>query len=347
MLKKILKIIENQQQNDKDALDILLRKRTLMYSCPEWDKTGIIRLFYSSEQTDNGCLFFTSSQEEVKSWKSALTDMGLSERYFQVEKYDDYRYAEQFYDLLVFDNADNLKTGTRAKLCDRISAQYVLTFGSISGEDEELFQKARKKSQLKEELFWAPIDYKWGYAPYSHIRLSCLVRYYPKSLKDFEATEEEWEDRRFIWNFINNAQEAFDKAIELLAERLYYSFGELLPELTLVCMPALSSVKNVSMYKTFSERLCEKTGMSNAYNHYTASIEADGINDGQGMVSTVFDWDYFNGRNILLFDVLYTTSKPLKEYAKIMASHGAEVIACITLGKSCHKREEEEAFSFE
>lgn len=343
--------MDTQTQKDKELYDKLLKEGTLLSPSPFWVKTGIVRLFLT-QKTESHCLILTSSTWHVRTWNDTLFDIGLNKETYIVAPYSQYdEYDDTNYDLLVFDNADKLELGKRAEICGIIDADYVLTLDSVSNEDEVLLKTAQKPKRLK-----ACVS-SWGFVPQSGLHHSFFIRYYPTSLQDFEATDAEWQDRWFIWNFKNNPdkqkedspyyhKQALDDAIDMLKERLNQTFGELLPELTLVCVPASSSSKNEARYKEFSELLCERTGMSNAYTHFSVTEEAYGENEWNS-IDAVFDWDYFRGRSILLFDVLLSTGESLRNYSELMDSHGAEVIACITLGKSFHQREEEEVFSFE
>lgn len=341
-------ISDTQIKRDREALGTLLKEGTLISPHLGWKKTGIIRLFLT-EHAGRHCLILTSAKGWVHEWKCALSDLKLDERSYIVASYSNYEdYDDTNYDLLVFDKTDTLELGKRAEICKRIDAEYVLTLGAVSDEDEELMKEAQMPNRLKACVF------SWDYVPQSDLHHSFFIKYFPISLQDFDATDEEWKDRKFIWNFKNNPdkrtqytpilhEHALNKAIEMLEERLNQTFGELLTELTLVCIPASSPSKNEARYKEFSERLCESTGMSNAYSHITVTEEAvERHEGGEGVrINTVlFDWDYFNGRCILLFDDVLTTGGSMRRYAERFASHGAEVIACMTLGKTFHHREE-------
>lgn len=346
----VAKQMDIQTQKDKGLLNRLLKEGTLISISPYWTKTGIVRLFLTQEPNRH-CLILTLSTWHAKRWENALFDIGIDKKTYTVARYSDYEeYDDTNYDLLVFDGAEKLELGKRAEICKRLDAEYVLTLGSVSDEDEELMKKAQMPKRLRACAF------SWDYVPQSVLRHSFFIRYYPTSLQDFEATDEEWKDRKFIWYFKNNPdkrtqytpilhEHALNKAIEMLEERLNQTFGELLTELTLVCIPASSPSKNEARYKEFSERLCESTGMSNAYTHITVTEDTLGRHEGGvgGDVNTiVFDWDYFYGRYLLLFDDVLTTGSSMRQYAKLFASHGSEVIACLSLGKTFHHRESEE-----
>lgn len=344
----VAKLMDTQIQKDKELYDKLVKEGTLLSPSPFWVKSGIVRLFLT-QKTESHCLILTSSSWQVRTWNDTLFDIGLNKETYIVAPYSQYdEYDDTNYDLLVFDNADKLELGKRAEICGKIDADYVLTLDSVSNEDEVLLKTAQKPKRLK-----ACVS-SWDYVPQSGLHHSFFIKYYPTSLQDFEATDAEWQDRWFIWNFKNNPdkqkedspyyhKQALDDAIDMLEERLNQTFGKLLPELTLVCVPASSPKKNEARYKAFSERLCEATGMSNAYSHITVTEEAvEKHEGGEGVrINTVLlDWDYFNGRCILLFDDVLTTGGSMRRYAERFASHGAEVIACMTLGKTFHHREE-------
>lgn len=219
-------------------------------------------------------------------------------------------------------------------------------------QQRELAEKTEiekeKKRNITQELLSAVSS--WGIVPYSEIHHEFLIRYYPTTC-EFSATDEEWNDRQLIWSFKNDPnkstrishQQALSVLIPRLKSILNRTFGNLLSNLTLVCIPASSPEKNKARYEDFSKQLCESTGMMNAYPHLTVNGERVARHVGGeagGTDSITFDEDYFKEKNILLFDDILTGGGSMRRFSSKLSSLGANVIAGLTIGKTFHTREE-------
>ena len=174
-----------------------------------------------------------------------------------------------------------------------------------------------------------------------------LYNYYPTNLEDFEATDEEWQVRNLVWNFKNDVNRipAFrhEAALNVLLPKfelvLRKTFGSELSDITLVCIPASSKQKNIDRYEEFSRRLCEATGMANAYPHIRVVGDATPKHDGGAGVPLLgIDDGYFRGRNVLLFDDVTTTGRSLERFDRIMRGRGATVIGGLCIAKTKHER---------
>ena len=112
----------------------------------------------------------------------------------------------------------------------------------------------------------------------------------------------------------------------------------------MVCLPASTNAKNVARYDDFSNRLCEETGMENAFAH--VHIIQDGMskkdprNTTGRSIQPVIEYDkaYFKGRYILLFDDVVTKGGTMLRYKEAMEREDATVIGGICLGKTKHER---------
>ena len=183
-----------------------------------------------------------------------------------------------------------------------------------------------------------------------------LFYYYPTTC-DFEATEEEWSNRWLIWDFKNTPgktteedhHEALDKAIPMLKNKLITTFGENnLKYLTLVCIPASSQAKTQARYEEFSNRICNETGLINAYPHISVVTEREERHlGGTGMNTSQlsFDKEFFKGKYVLLFDDVITRGDSMRTFKQKMESLGATVVGGLCLGKTKHERPEQEGFS--
>ena len=207
---------------------------------------------------------------------------------------------------------------------------------------EEREKEERAKKNLVESV--SSWDVLVGGLHYSY-----LFYYYPTTC-DFEATEEEWSNRWIVWDFKNTPgktsatdhQEALDKAIPMLKDKLLTTFEEdSLKYLTLVCIPASSQAKTQARYEEFSNRICNETGLINAYPHITVVTEREERHlGGSGMNSNqlAFDEDFFNGKYVLLFDDVITRGDSMRTFKHKMETLGAIVVGGLALGKTKHER---------
>ena len=216
-------------------------------------------------------------------------------------------------------------------------------------EEERKQREAAEKQRITASLKSAVSS--WGNVPYSFIHHDFLIRYYPTTC-DFDATDSEWNDRQLIWSFKNDPhkstriphQQALNVLIPRVINKLNNTFGNLLSNLTLVCIPASSPEKNRARYEEFSRQLCERTGMTNAYSHLSVNGERVARHVGGevgGTDSISFDEEFFKDKNILLFDDILTGGGSMRRFSSKLTSLGANVIAGLTLGKTFHTREED------
>lgn len=181
------------------------------------------------------------------------------------------------------------------------------------------------------------------------LRYNYLLNYYPTTC-EFEANDEEWDDRYTVWNFKNTPgktdeddhQATLDDVIPRIKSKLCSTFGESsLKYLTLVCIPASSSVKTELRYKEFSERLCEETGMENAYSHLSVTKASEEKKfGGHGIMTNniSFDEDFFKGKYVLLFDDVITKGESMLRFKLKMERLGAIVVCGFSIGKTKHER---------
>lgn len=215
-------------------------------------------------------------------------------------------------------------------------------------EEERRRQEAERQKNITNSLKLAVSS--WGTVPQSDLHHDFLIRYYPTTC-DFDATDSEWNDRQLIWSFKNDPnketriphQQALSVLLPKVKNRLDNTFGTLLSNLTLVCIPASSPAKHKARYESFSKQLCDKTGMTNAYSHIVVNEERVARHEGGmagGTDTITFDNDFFKGKNILLFDDLLTRGDSMRKFGRKLTSLGANVIAGFTLGKTFHNRED-------
>ena len=172
---------------------------------------------------------------------------------------------------------------------------------------------------------WKHLDnglpYKWvvDYASYN-------------AYGNFELTSEEWEKRDYIVNFKGNSelttefdhQKALSQAIEDISALVIDTFGKATKDITFVCIPASTQANTQRRFAEFSEKVCEKTGMTNAY----PLISWKQVTDEYSI-----DSDALKDKNILLFDDIIASGGSVCRFAEKMKDIGANVVAAIALGK--------------
>lgn len=179
-----------------------------------------------------------------------------------------------------------------------------------------------------------------------------LYNYYPTTC-DWNASEEEWDIRRLIWDFKANPnkpqseyeiQERHEQALSRLLPNLEkvinHYFGNKKTKLTLVCIPSSKRIVTERRYKDLAQKLCSITGMSNGYAY--VSVTNDGQAKHLGGTSEAefsIDSNYFKDRYVLLFDDVITTGKSMELFKRILESVGAIVIGGLSIGKTKHERQ--------
>ena len=211
-------------------------------------------------------------------------------------------------------------------------------------EEEE---KKRKEQELIDSIP-SKVD-KWeSLSSYDNFKIKYLLDYYPTTV-EFEADDDEWDDRWTVWNFKNDPEKTPEKAHRRVLDRgipefagiLKDTFGEeSLKYLTLVCIPASTQIKNDARYKEFSGRLCQETGMENGfdYTHVTVSREARHNGGEEGVVNYSFDDSFFNGKRVILLDDIITKGNSMRIAKAKLEKLGAQVICGLSVGKTRHER---------
>lgn len=210
----------------------------------------------------------------------------------------------------------------------------------------KLLEAKQKEDKAKKNLVEAVSSWE---CLLGGLHYSYLFYYYPTTC-EFEATEEEWSNRWIVWDFkntpgktsVSDHQEALDKAIPMLKNKLLTTFEEeSLKHLTLVCIPASSQVKTQARYEEFSNRICSELGMINAYPHISVISEKEERRLGGTSIDTnklSFDENFFKGKYVLLFDDIITRGDSMRTFKNKMEELGAIVVGGLSLGKTKHER---------
>lgn len=221
---------------------------------------------------------------------------------------------------------------------------------------EEQAAKKKKEEQRARLKVHAPSVFSdnvkdWEYL-YDDFYYTWLFYYYPTTC-DFDANEEEWDNRYIVWDFKNDPEkhispqdheDTLEEIIPQIKQKLSDTFGEeYLQFLTLVCLPASTTAKNKARFEEFSQRLCDVTGMENAYNYI--HIVKDGMSKkdprnmtGKSIQPEVSFEDWFSDKYVLLFDDVITKGGTMLRYKSLMEKMGATVVGGLSLGKTKHER---------
>jgi len=181
----------------------------------------------------------------------------------------------------------------------------------------------------------------------SGISYRALVDYHSyNAYGTYNLSNEEWDNREMIFNFKNNSEltdpishrNAMEKAITLLTALLHDTFGPMLPQLTLACIPASTAAKTAARFEEFAQLVTRQTGMDNGYGHISVVADQDPDHLGDShLPQYAIDPDYFAGRHVLLFDDIMATGSSVSKFAAHMAEAGATVTAAVVLGKTVAK----------
>ncbi len=179
------------------------------------------------------------------------------------------------------------------------------------------------------------------------VRFAHLVDYHSyNAYGTYNLEPEEWDNREMIYNFKNNSEltdpishkNAMDKAISLLLPFLRKTFGELLPEITLVCVPASTAEKTAARFEEFAQIVTGETGMVNGYQqvHVVVDSESKHLSDTH-LPQYSLNEEFFAGRPVLLFDDIMATGGSINKFAAHMTETGAVVLGAVVLGKTVTK----------
>ena len=180
------------------------------------------------------------------------------------------------------------------------------------------------------------------------LKIKYLIDYYPTTV-EFEADDEEWDNRWLVWHFKNDPEKttekahrnSLDKVIPQFVKLLTNTFGrEALGYLTFVCIPASTQEKNELRYKTFSAELCQETGIENGYEFTHVSRDRTAQHEGgeRKDVNYSFDDSFFRGKRVILFDDIITTGDSMRMAKAMLEKTGATVICGLAIGKTRHER---------
>jgi hypothetical protein len=233
------------------------------------------------------------------------------------------------------------------------SARYTIE-EIIEYEDEIRRFEQKEINKLKQQQESLPTKVKNWDTLQNGMHYHYLLRYYPTTC-EFEATDDEWDDRYIVWNFKNDPtkvseddhNEAMTWVVQNVKDRLLDTFGkDSLKLLTLVCIPASNKLNMERRYKEFSSTLCNETGMENAYSHITITKDASPKHlGGSGKPTIEFDAEFFKKKNVIIFDDVITSGRSMLLMKQKLVGLGATVIAGLSIGKTFHHRPDSQVSS--
>ena len=214
-------------------------------------------------------------------------------------------------------------------------------------EEEE---KKRKEQELIDSIP-SKVERWETLSPFCKLKIKYLLDYYPTTV-EFEADDDEWDDRWTVWIFKNDPGKTPEEAHQRVLNRVVPKFAGLLKDtfgeeslkyLTLVCIPASTEEKNNARYKEFSKRLCQETSIENGFSHIHLTrdrvAKREGGNaDDVSIANYSFDDIFFNGKRVILLDDIITKGNSMRIAKAKLEKLGAQVICGLSVGKTRHER---------
>ena len=163
-----------------------------------------------------------------------------------------------------------------------------------------------------------------------------LYEYLPMKYK---ATPRDWQVRKFIWGFKDGLCGL--SAASVVCQKIsQYISKEEAKNIVFACIPASSAAKTEARYKEFAEAVCKEMGFINGYNAIHVEGERLAIHEtgtSKHIKNTeviTFDRDFFNGKNVLVFDDILTQGFSYANFACSLEKIGASVLGGLFLGKT-------------
>jgi ATP-dependent DNA helicase RecQ len=164
---------------------------------------------------------------------------------------------------------------------------------------------------------------------------TAYLPYYPTK---FEVSEDLQTIRKVIWNFKDGA--VSKEVAEMLANPFSQDTADCSPRNNwwLCVIPASTLIKTQDRFQQFCEEFCRLTGFNNGYNLITNTDdrEAKHLEENRNSVNILEHVAFrdIKGKNIVLFDDVYTTGKSFLNIANKLSQLGATQIKGLFLGKT-------------
>ena len=174
-----------------------------------------------------------------------------------------------------------------------------------------------------------------------------LYDYYPVGEDGKEHTQT-WRIRRLIWDFKANDQsgkdlkqrmrknkQAADTVAKELSEHLQSCFGNHLHKLYFACVPASSRRNHELRYRVFSELMCRRTGMQNAFDYVFVCHDGEPKHmGGQKQARLSAHPLFIQDKPVLIFDDIITKGNSIADFKALLEHQGAHVIGACSIGKT-------------
>ena len=171
------------------------------------------------------------------------------------------------------------------------------------------------------------------------MRTANFYKYVPKRFATADKGAESV--RNFIYAFKDGRRDATDYAINIVSERLTKWYGVSCADYVLCCIPAATNTKYIRRFKRFAAEVSKRTGIQNGTEHVNIFGKREAKhNNPEHIVSESFgyaistDPDFFNGKNVILFDDLITTGTTAETFAEELEAVGANVLGAMFLART-------------
>jgi hypothetical protein len=215
-------------------------------------------------------------------------------------------------------------------------------------EDRKNRKSERLKAEQREKRDLAYIlpncVRKWPYGDNLTMKHRYYYNYYTYKYHKYDATAAMWATWNIVWGFKGGFVGTtptyeysiiFNKIVSLVETTLKDAFGQRTKYLTFVCLTASSQYKTECRYKRFSNIICSRLGMENAFHHIRVTKDGTARHGGgDGSMERTYNTKFFNGKYIVLFDDVCTTGASLNDEKRYLESIGAKVICAITIGQT-------------
>ena len=158
--------------------------------------------------------------------------------------------------------------------------------------------------------------------------------YYPNKYDD-SITESSFNAKMMIFDFKNGRLNLVPSNI--VKQKLYNTFKSDCRSLVLVGIPASTREKNRNRYSNFMSSVRSGIGITTSMQYVTINSEGQAAHLTEGHNTTMnysIDKDYFNGKNVVVFDDVVTRGTSMKRMINELRNAGANVVCAISLGRT-------------
>lgn len=138
--------------------------------------------------------------------------------------------------------------------------------------------------------------------------------------------------QKLVWDFKDGrCQHDIQHLLEQQLEKSFNDFSNT----AFVCIPASTKFSNECRYKNFSNALCSKLGIKNAFEHIKIIKEKEPSHlGGTDFAEFKLDRDFFYNKHVILFDDVVTTGSSMRQFIFQLQSVGATVDCCMSFART-------------